>query len=30
MILYPKDFEKFKKLIVFLKGYEPIGKDVVI
>lgn len=29
MVLYPKDFEDFKKLIEFLKGYEPIGKDVV-
>lgn len=24
------DFDKFKKLIEFLKGYEPIGKDVVL
>jgi Holliday junction resolvase len=29
MVLYPKDFEDFKKLIKFLKSYEPIGKDVV-
>lgn len=29
MVLYPKDFDRFKKLIEFLKSYEPIGKDVV-
>lgn len=29
MVLYPKDFDKFKKLIEFLKTYEPIGKDVI-
>lgn len=28
-VLYPKDFEQFKKLIKFLKQYEPIVEDVV-
>ena len=28
-ILYPKDFEEFKKLIKFLKKYDAIGKDVI-
>ena len=23
------DFDQFKKLILFLKGYEPIGNDLV-
>lgn len=29
LILYPSGYEEFKKLIKFLKTYEPIGKDVV-
>lgn len=29
LILYPSGYESFQKLIQFLKGYEPIGKDVV-
>lgn len=28
-VLYPKDFEDFKKLIKFLKTRTTIGKDVV-
>lgn len=29
IVLYPKDFESFKKLIKFLKTYESIREDVV-
>lgn len=30
LVLYPSGYDKFKKLIRFLKQYEPIGKDVVL
>lgn len=29
LILYPSGYDDFKKLIMFLKGYESIGKDLV-
>jgi hypothetical protein len=29
LILYPSGYEDFKKLILFLKGYESIANDLV-
>lgn len=29
LILYPNGYEDFKKLIKFLKTYEPIGKELL-
>lgn len=30
MVLYPKDFERFKKLIIFLKAEQKINERIVI
>ena len=30
MVLYPKDFEKFKKLIIFLNNEQKINERIII